>query len=269
MGDRDQTPIWKNGEAYENFMGQWSRIVGKQFLEWLQPTEGARWLEVGCGTGAFTQVILDQGAPGEVVGVDPAEAQLAFAKEKVADSKVVFRTGDALGLPFDDSEFDLAVSALVLNFVPDQKKMISEMKRVVRTSGTIALYVWDFAGLKPVAQHIAATIAARDPTAAQRAASGQGFETTRPEYLLQLFENASLLDVDTRPIEINVGFEDFDAYWFANTEFASPVGQYVGGLSAQEREKFVVEVRERLPVSDDGSIHYMARAQAVRGVVSA
>lgn len=269
MDDDGQGPIWKNEEAYENFMGQWSRVVGKQFLEWLQPPKSARWLEVGCGTGAFTQVILDQGAPGEVIGIDPAETHLAYAKQKVAGANVVFRSGDALELPFADHAFDIAVSALVLNFVPDQDKMISEMKRVVRPSGTVALYVWDFAGRKPVAQHIAAAIAARDQAAAQRVGSGQQFQTTRREYLLKLLEIGGLVEVDTHPIEIDVRFEDFDAYWSANTGFASPVGQYVGGLSAGQREKFIAEVKQRLPVSDDGSIKYVAKANAVRGLVPA
>jgi ubiquinone/menaquinone biosynthesis C-methylase UbiE len=269
MDDDAHGPIWKNGEAYENFMGQWSRAVGKTFLEWLRPPNDARWLEVGCGTGAFTQVILDHGAPGEVVGIDPAEAQLAFAEQKVSGANIVFRCGDALELPFADHDFDIAVSALVLNFVPDQEKMVSEMTRVVRPSGEVALYVWDFADRKPVAQHIAAAIAARDSEAAKRAASGQQFQTTSPEYLRRLFEDGGLVDTETRTIEIDVRFRDFDDYWSANTEFASPVGQYVSGLSADDREKFIAEVKRLLPLSADGSIEYVARANAVRGIVPA
>ena len=267
MENDGQRPIWKNAEAYEIFGGQWSRLVGKKFLEWLKPSSDARWLEVGCGTGAFTQVILDQVASGEVIGIDPAEAQLAFAKQKVVSPNVSFRSGDAAELPFADGEFDIAVSALVLNFVPDQEKMVSEMKRVVRPSGKVALYVWDFVAGKPVAQHIAEVIAARDPMAAERAAAGQRFETTRREYLLQLFEEGGLVEVDTCPLEIDVRFKDFDAYWSANTGFSAPVSQYARGLSAGEREQFIAEVKQRLPISDDGSIEYVARANAVRGVI--
>lgn len=170
-------------------------------------------------------------------------------------------------MPFSDDEFDIAISALVLNFVPDLVKMATEMTLVVRRAGTIASYVWDFAGRKPVTQHIAAAIAARDPQAAKRAASGQQVEKTSEDYLKNLFNEAGLVEFKTHAIKISVEFKNFEEYRAANTEFASPIGQFVGSLSRAERDSLKNEVMERLPFEDDGSIRYVARANAVRSTV--
>lgn len=265
-----QGPIFRDGEAYERFMGQWSRLVGRQFLVWLSPAPGGHWLDVGCGTGAFTQVILDYGSPTALVAVDPAEAQLDFARHCFANQQVQFRVADALDLPFPDHEFNVAVSALVLNFVHDQRRMVSEMRRVVRPGGIVGLYVWDFAGRQAVAQHIAAAIGARDAVAAQRAAAGQQFETTRSEYMVALLEEVGgFARIDSRAIEITVRFENFTDYWSANTGFASPVGQFVATLSGEDREAFMADVGQRVPLLADGSIAYVAAANAVKGVVAA
>lgn len=248
-------------------MGQWSRACGRKLVEWLGIPAGLKWLDVGCGTGAFTSVILEACAPKSIVGIDAMETQLVGAKSRVTDERVDFRVGDAQALPFDDDAFDAAASALVLNFVPDHKKMVTEMKRVVRPSGAVAVYVWDFAGGGEIAQHIGSAIAARDPKAAKHCANVRHDERTRLEALSQLFKEAGLDNAGTLPIEIGVEFGDFDFYWSSNIGFASPVAIYANGLSSDDREQFMSEVKERLPIADDGSIRYTARASAVRGYV--
>ena len=134
-----------DGEAYEQFMGRWSRELGKAFLAWLQPPEGAHWLDVGCGTGIFTELISDTCAPASVIAVDPSESQIARARKRVARTKAEFRLADAQELPFPDESFDVVASALVMNFVPDKTRAMSEMRRVARPGGLIAACVWDFA----------------------------------------------------------------------------------------------------------------------------
>ena len=131
MPEDNHSTIFANGEAYERFMGQWSRVSGRDFVGWLALPDGLCWLDVGCGTGAFSQVILDLCAPSEVVGIDTAGAQLAFAMARISDSRIKFQAGDALDLPFDDNAFDVAASALVLNFVADQKRMVVPRSRVL------------------------------------------------------------------------------------------------------------------------------------------
>jgi SAM-dependent methyltransferase len=134
------------------------------------------------------------------VGIDPAEAQLAFARARISDGRTKFQAGDALDIPFDDNAFDVAASALVLNFVADQNRMVAEMRRVVRPAGKVAAYVWDFAGGGEVAHHIGLTLAARDPEEAKRAAAGLQAETTRLDTLAEVFSEAEIDRVSTQAI---------------------------------------------------------------------
>src|SRR5271157_2833580 len=144
MTSMSQQPIrFNDGEAYERGMGPWSRLVGEVFLDWLAPPSGLRWIDIGCGNGAFTELLAQRCAPAEMQGIDPSEGQLAFARTRLGTPDAVFREGDAMALPFDEGRFDAAVMALVLFFVPDPAKGVAEMRRVVRPGGTVTAYVWD------------------------------------------------------------------------------------------------------------------------------
>ena len=144
----DQPQIrFDDGAAYEDFMGKWSRLAGDSFLRWLAPPAGWRWADVGCGNGAFTELLVERCAPREVLGIDPAEAQLAFARARFAGApQVRFEQGDAMALPWPDGAFDAAVMALVIFFVPDPAKSVAEMVRVVRPGGSVSTYAWDILG---------------------------------------------------------------------------------------------------------------------------
>src|SRR5262245_61600689 len=136
-------PIFNDADAYEHFMGRWSRAVGAVFVGWLAPGKGARWLDIGCGTGAFADLVLDTCAPAAVTGVDPAAAQIDYVCKQPIARRAEFRVADAQSLPFSDGTFDIVASALVLNFIPDRPKALQEMRRVARPRGTVAGYVWD------------------------------------------------------------------------------------------------------------------------------
>ena len=139
-----ENPIrFDDGAAYERRMGVWSRAVGAAFLDWLAPRPGARWLDVGCGNGAFTELIADRCDPAEVHALDASEGQLLFARERLADRGVIFDRGDAMALPFSADRFDVAVMALAISFIPDPGTGVAEMVRVVSPGGTVAAYVWD------------------------------------------------------------------------------------------------------------------------------
>lgn len=131
-----QQPIrFDDGAAYERMMGAWSQLVGPVFLDWLSPATGQRWIDVGCGNGTFTEQLIQRCAPAEAQGIDPSEAQLAFARTRPGAAGAVFLQGDAMALPFEDDRFDVAVMALVIHFVPDPAKGIGELTRVVRPGG--------------------------------------------------------------------------------------------------------------------------------------
>jgi ubiquinone/menaquinone biosynthesis C-methylase UbiE len=139
--------VWEVGDAYEQYVGRWSRLVARDFLGWLDRAAGLRWLDVGCGTGALSASLLAAAAPAAVTGIDPSAGFLELARSQLGDPRVRFEQGDAQALPLVDGAVDAAVSGLVLNFVPDPARAVAEMRRAVRPGGTVALYVWDYAGV--------------------------------------------------------------------------------------------------------------------------
>ena len=142
----EQQIRFDDGASYEQMMGIWSRSAGEIFLDWLAPPSGLRWIDIGCGNGAFTELLVERCSPVEVQGIDPSEGQLAFARTRPASRLAKFHQGDAMALPFADSSFDAAVMALVLVFVPDPAKGVSEMVRVVVPGGAVVTYMWDMLG---------------------------------------------------------------------------------------------------------------------------
>src|SRR5581483_231005 len=135
--------LFSDGAAYERYMGLWSRLAGEAFLEWLSPNPGSRWLDVGCGNGAFTELIFDRASPASVKGIDPSEPQLEYARKRFADRPAEFLKADAMSLPFKDASFDVAVMPLVIFFVPDPAKGVAELARVTAPGGLVAAYAWD------------------------------------------------------------------------------------------------------------------------------
>jgi ubiquinone/menaquinone biosynthesis C-methylase UbiE len=264
MNKSSQTISWNDGQGYERFMGKWSRIAGRIFLDWLSLPAGLTWLDVGCGTGAFTETIQENCAAAEIVAIDPSASHVALGQSLVKDRGIRFEVADARSMPFENGRFDAAVSALVLNFIPDRKKAVAEMRRVVRPGGIAAAYVWDFAGRSGTIAHLNAGLRefqAVDTSGALNA------ESTSQGALKDLFVSAGLAKVETRPIEITVTYKNFDDYWESNTGFTSPAGNMVKALSDEKREQLKQIVKSKLPVDKDSSISYMARVNAVRGRV--
>ena len=148
------TGYFEDGEAYQRFMGRWTRAVGTIFLDWVAPPEGARWLDVGCGTGVFTELVLDTRAPSAMHAVDPAGAQIEHARRQPVAQRAEFNVADAQNLAFPDKAFDIVASALVINFIPDRARAIAEMRRVARSGGIVAGYVWDFATERSPSAHM-------------------------------------------------------------------------------------------------------------------
>jgi 2-polyprenyl-3-methyl-5-hydroxy-6-metoxy-1,4-benzoquinol methylase len=199
--------------------------------------------------------------------VDVAEAQLSYARFKHPGANVRFQRDDALALSFREDEFDVAVSAYVINFFPKPQKMAAEMKRVVRSSGIVAACTYDFAANRALAQHIAIALAARKSTALKRVAAVQHADSTRPEAMQRIFRDVGLTDVSTIFIDTPVTYRDFDDYWISNTPSSSTLSNLVNELTAEDREQFKAEVKALVPVSADGSIQYTVTTIAVKGLV--
>jgi len=254
-----------DGAAYERMMGQWSRLAGEIFLDWLAPLAGLRWIDIGCGNGAFTELLVERCAPAEVQGIDPSEGQLAFARARPAARVAEFRQGDAMALPFSADRFDAAVMALVIFFVSDPAKGVAEMARVVCPGGMVATYVWDVfgGGFPPEPIHAEMRALGLAPLRPPRS------DVSRMEALRDLWAGANLDAVETREIRIRVAYTDFDDFWTANSVPVGPAGSAIAKLTPDNKEKLKAILRERLPTASDGSISYEAFANAVKGRVPA
>lgn len=257
--------VWASGAMYEPYVGRWSRLVAQDFLAWLAVPPGARWLDVGCGTGALSTSILAHAAPREVVGIDPAADYVAYAQEQVKDSRVRFEVGDACALPFEAGAFDAAVSGLVLNFVPAPNRAVAEMVRVARAGGTVAAYVWDYAGRMELMRHFWDAAVALDP-AALALDEGRRFPLCQPGPLADLFRDTGLGGVEVRALDVPTVFRDFDDYWSPFLGGQAPAPGYTMSLDEARRARLRERIRSGLPFQVDGSIHLLARAWAARGI---
>jgi ubiquinone/menaquinone biosynthesis C-methylase UbiE len=247
-------------DDYERFMGRWSRAIGEGFLGWLQPASGQRWLDVGCGTGAFTQLVLKHCAPKSVAGVDPAPAQIEHARKQTPQAE--FQVADAIALPFGDNEFDIVASALVINFIPDRAKALAEMRRVLSPGGIVAAYLWDRSPAADASPHapmehglhrIGAEIL-RPPIAPE----------STPDGAQAALERAGFTEISINGIEANQTYRDFDDYWQAQTMPFAPVGKSVAALTDAKRTELRETMHSILPPAADGSISHSARALAFK-----
>jgi ubiquinone/menaquinone biosynthesis C-methylase UbiE len=258
----EQKIRFDDGAAYERMMGVWSQLAGEQFLDWLAPTTGQRWIDVGCGNGAFTELIVRRCAPASVEGVDPSEGQLAFARTRPASRIAKFNQGDAMALPHGDDSFDVAVMALVIFFVPDPVKGVAEMVRVARPGGSVAAYAWDMRGggfpWEPVQTELRAL--------GQKIVYPPSVDASRIDAMHQLWTSAGMTNVETREITVQRTFADFDE--FASIGLTTPsIGPIVRAMPSSDVDKLKAQLRDRLPVDANGRITCSARANAVKGRV--
>ena len=257
---------WANGAAYEYYIGRWSRLVARKFIAWLDISFGARWLDVGCGTGILSQTILDVAFPQTVLGIDSSEGYVEYARKHIQNPHVSFRLGDAQALPVESASYDAAVSGLVLNFVPKPNQMLGEMIRAVRMGGTVAAYVWDYADLMQLIRYFWNAAVALDKKVVALD-EGQRFTLCQPELLRQLFQTSTHLEnVEIRAIDVPTIFHNFDDYWFPFLGGQGPAPSYTMSLSEKQRGTLREYLRRRLPIDTDGSIHLIARTWAVRGL---
>jgi SAM-dependent methyltransferase len=258
--------LWASGDAYEPYVGRWSRLVAREFVRWLEVRADRQWLDVGCGTGALCETILESASPRRVTGIDPSPGFVSFARHKLADPRAHFEVGDAQALPVPDATFDSAVAGLVINFVPDQRKAVAEMARAARSGGTVAGYVWDYAGEMQMMRRFWDAAAVLDSEAIAMD-EGRRFPICNPEPLARLFETGGLKDVAVRSIDVPTIFRDFDDYWTPFLGGQAPAPSYCMSLSENRRAALRDRLRATLPTEGDGRIHLIARAWAVRGTV--
>lgn len=252
-----------DGAAYERYMGTWSQLVGNAFLDWLTPQPGLRWLDVGCGNGAFTAMLIQHCSPGSVHGVDPSEAQLVHARSRSDTHTARYSLGDAMSLPFPDDSFDATVMPLVIFFVPEPAVGVAEMTRVVVAGGIVTAYAWDMAGggfpyeaLREAMRGLGVEVPSTPST-----------DASRIEIMQDLWTGAGLEAVETCQFTVQRTFADFDDYW--TTVLGGPsVGPKIAKMASEDVSLLQTRMRERLGADASGRITCQARANAVKGRVS-
>jgi SAM-dependent methyltransferase len=251
-----------DGAAYERFMGSWSRPVGEIFLDWLAPSPGLAWVDVGCGNGAFTGLICQRCAPSRVDGIDPSEPQLAYARTRPDAASARFHQGGAEALPFADGEFDVSVMALVIFFVPDPAKGVAELRRVTRPGGQVTAYAWDVPGGGVPSQPFWSAFRALGRTPAMPPHP----EVSAPDAFRALWQQAGLADIAMREITLERRFADLESYW-QMAMAAVNLREGVASLTEDEVVRLRQEVLAGLSQDEDGGVRFTARAHAISGRV--
>lgn len=258
----DEVIRFDDGAAYEEFMGKWSRLAGEIFLDWLAPAPGGRWVDVGCGNGAFTELLVERCAPVAVRGIDPSDGQIAYARTRLESPAVQFEVGDSMALPYADASFDAAVMALVIFFVPEPARGVAEMVRVVRPGGSVSAYAWDILG-------------GGFPFAAMQqemAAFGvpplwpPSVDASRTDALKKLWKGAGLVDVEVRKVTVRRTFVNFDAFWAA-AQSGPRLAPRLTQMSAADTVLLKDRLYDRLPKDVAGQVKVSARANAIKGRV--
>lgn len=253
---------FSDGASYDNMMGVWSRSVGEQFLDWFAPAEDLDWLDVGCGGGAFTELVVRRCAPRSVLGIDPSGPQIAFARTRPLGGIARFEQGDAMALPLADRAVDVAASALVIHFMPDAARGVAEMARVTRRGGRVVSYAWDLPGGGFPYEAMNAEMRAVGYPPAQVPQP----DAVAADALRRLWSLAGLEAIEAREISVSRTFASFEEYW-QTAVAAPPIAAGLAGIPANVAAELKERVRAALPQEPGGAVVPTARANAIAGRV--
>ncbi|HUG77379.1 MAG TPA: class I SAM-dependent methyltransferase [Burkholderiales bacterium] len=257
--------MFANAIGYEQLMGRWSVRLAPLYADFARVRDSGRILDVGCGTGALAKVVAGMTRQSEIVGVDPAQSFVDYARTQVEDRRVKFEVGDAMQLPFPTASFDQTLSLLVMMFIPEPEKAATEMRRVTRPGGTVSACTWDRDGLE-LASIFWEEAMRLDPGAEAR--SQRPKHSNREGQLTALWQSASLEEVKETVLTMQLPFASFNDFWDPHLRGVAPQGAYVASLSEERREALRQGLHKRLLGNrPDGAFSLRAKALAVRGTV--
>ncbi len=264
------TFVASSGDGYEQQMGRWSRRLAELFLDFCGCRDGESVLDAGCGTGVLTAAILKRSNAARISGIDFSEAYIEHVRRTVPDTRAQFRVGDICALPYDDASFDRVLSLLVLQFVPDTRQAVAELRRVARPGATVAAAVWDTRGGFVMNRMFFDSAAALFPSGNERRARNYTRPMTRPGELAGAWRGAGLKDVHDTMLTIRMEFASFDDYWTPFAGKDGPIAEYMATLDAGQKERLRDVVRAAyIDGEADGPRSYAATAWAVSGTVPA
>ena len=257
---------WKGGKLYDDFMGRWSLLIGGEFLSWLKVPPNSEWLDVGCGTGSLSKLIIETQQPNRIIALDSSSGFISYAKKSIDNPLVNYIVGSAMNIELNKDSVDTIVSAFTLNFLSRPHKAVREMKRVGKPGGVIGIMLWDYTeGMEMLRYYwdAALTIDKR----AEALDEGRRFPICRqgnPEIFMQ---KMGLRNIEATAIEIKTTFKSFDEYWEPFLGNVGPAPEYNMSLSTAVRKQLKENLIKALPIDEDGSIRLIARAWAVKGIV--
>jgi len=256
---------WQSAIAYEKFMGRWSTLVAQKFLSWLDIAPDRSWLDLGCGTGSLTKLILETYQPKEIISIDSSSDFISYAQRSVINPFVHFKVGLAQSLELDSNSVDAVVSGLVLNFVPEPASVILEMLRVTKPGGKIGIFLWDYEDGMQMLRYFWDAAVELDNKAGEFD-EGIRFPICQEGQLESLVREVGLKQVEATSIEVKTDFKNFDDYWEPFLGKVGPAPSYIMSLNPKGRQKLEDKLRKSLPFDDSGSISLIARAWAVTGI---
>ena len=261
-----QQPIFSEADAYERFMGRWSRTLATLLVKFAGVRDGDTVLDIGSGTGALSAAVLAVAPSIRITGIDPSAPYVEHARSRHGNDRVTFEVGDAQQMRFGDATFDRTLSLLVLNFIPDATKALGEMKRVTRKGGTIAAAVWDYGEGMEMLRMFWDEVVAADAAAQNK--DERHMKYCRRGELSALWREQGLTDVVEEGLTIPMHFASFEDFWSPFLAKQGPAGAYVAALSPAARDGLRDRLRRRLVGSGpDNGFTLQGRAWAARGVV--
>lgn len=261
---QNKNDSWSSGNPYDKFMGRWSVLIAEKFLDWLSVSPGSSWLDVGCGTGSLTKLILQTSEPKEVFAIDSSSEFISHAQQKITNANVHFQVGLAQALELESKSVDAVVSGIMLNFVPHPETAIAEMIRVTKTEGTIGIFLWDYkVGMEMLRYFWDAAVELDNN--ANELDEGVRFPLCQEGRLASLVQEVGMRQVEATSIEVKTTFQNFDDYWKPFLGNVGPAPSYTMSLSEIERKKLEDKLRNRLPIDNNGSISLTAKAWAIKG----
>jgi SAM-dependent methyltransferase len=229
------------GDSYDAFMGRFSGPLAPLFADAAGVSQGQRALDVGCGPGALTRVLVGRLGSEAVAACDPSPTFVAACTDRHPGIEVQQARAEAL--PFDENRFDVALAQLVLHFVTDTPAAAAELRRVVRPGGRVAACVWEPDGGMELLALFWAAAKAVDPAVEDETAS---LRLGREGELTGLFEGGGLLDVEERRLVVSSTYHTFDELWASYLEGVGPCGAYCLSLADDERDAVRSALFERL-----------------------
>ena len=258
-------PYDETYSQYDKFMGRWSRQVATQFIDWVEAERELSWLDVGCGVGILAETVIKSCSPSVIVGADPLEKSIEAAKRHPDNKGIEFHIGDAENLPFEGAKFDVVISGLMIKFVANKLRAISEMKRVARPGSIIALYDWDMDSNMNTTRHFWEAVATMIPDRIEDPKTNRTL-ITEIDSIASLFEEAGIKAVEQNIISFTTLFRDLDDYWTPITNNSQNVGRFYKTMTEDEREAVHQRMTQTLPFNSDGSISFESRAVAIKGL---